>query len=63
MASMKCKRAGVVAVLAASLTMMGGAAFASPAPTGYQEPVNPGGLLGGAYADVVTVIADNSHLM
>lgn len=64
MGSTKCRRAGVVAALAASLTMMGGTAFASSsAPADYQEPVNPGGLLGGIYATMVTTIADNSRYM
>jgi hypothetical protein len=62
MASKNSKRVGAVATLAAALTMMGGAAFASSGSgtVGYQEPINPGGILGGAYAVVVAAIQDNS---
>ena len=59
MASTKSKRAGVVAVLAASLAlMMGGTAFASS-----PNPANPGEIPGSTYATVVTLVADNSRLL
>ncbi|MCA1843713.1 MAG: hypothetical protein LC792_11120 [Actinobacteria bacterium] len=59
MASTKSKRAGVVAGLAASLTlMMGGTAFASS-----PNPANPGEIPGSTYATVVAIVADNSHLL
>jgi ethanolamine transporter EutH len=64
MRSINTKRAGTVAALVAALTMMGsGAAFAAAASPRYQEPINPGGILGGAYAIVVAAIndADNQH--
>jgi hypothetical protein len=55
------KRAGVVAVLAASVTiMLGGTAFAS-SPT--VDPKNPGEIPGSTYATVVTIVADNTHLL
>ena len=61
MGSTKCKRAGVVAVLATSLTiMMGGAAFASSPSV---DPKNPGELPGSTYATVVTIVADNTPLL
>ena len=61
MGSTKIKRAGVVAVLAASLTiMLGGTAFAS-SPT--VDPKNPGEIPGSTYATVVSIIADNTHLL
>jgi len=59
MVSTKSKRAGVVAVLGASLTlMMGGTAFASS-----PNPANPGEIPGSTYAAVVSLVADNSRLM
>jgi hypothetical protein len=61
MTSTTGKRAGVVAALVAALTMMGGTAFAASADT--NEPINPGGILGGAYAEVVTIVANNSPYM
>jgi len=56
MRSSNSKRVGAIATLAAALTMMGGTAFA--ATPHYQEPINPGGILGGAYAIVVAAIHD-----
>jgi hypothetical protein len=63
MGSTKCKRAGVVAVLAASLTiMMGGTAFAS-SPSTNVNPASPGEIPGSTYATVVTILADNTPLL
>ena len=56
MRSSTLKRAATVAALTAALSMTGGAAFA--ATPHYQEPINPGGILGGAYAVVVAAIHD-----
>jgi hypothetical protein len=59
MDSTKSKRAGVVAVLAASMTlMMGGTAFASS-----PNPANPGEIPGSTYATVVNLVADNTPLL
>ena len=64
MGSTKCRRAGVVAALAASLTiMMGGTAFASSLSSPTVNPANPGEIPGSTYATVVTLIADNTHLL